>query len=580
MTDSLSPIANHLWQSTLFAGLAGLLTLALRKNPARVRCWVWVAASLKFLLPFALLVTIGELFEWRMAPVIAPSVSVVMQQVGQPFAAKDLSSPVLAATPPAANLLPAILFGVWACGFVGVSISWLVRWRRIAAAVRDGSPVQLGLPIRAISSPSVLEPGVLGVFRPILLLPEGIRERLSPEQWKSVLDHELCHVRYRDNLIALVQMSIEAAFWFHPLVWWIGKRIVRERERACDEEVLRMGNEPKAYAQGILKVCELYLESPVACVAGVSGSDLKQRIEEIMNNRTAIPMNAARKALLVVGATAGLLAPLTLGILRAPAIQAQPPSDAAKFEVASIKPTRGSGGGSMRPMPGRLTASAPLHVLMQAAYQIQDFQILGGPDWIRSDVYAVDAKASGTPNPAQMMLMLQSLLQDRFQLRIRRESRVMPVYELAPARGGLKLPSASEGSCVEKEPPPPGLGDPPPKPMCGDAEMHPAAGGWHMVGGKVPMAEFVRRLIEVLGRTVIDRTGFSGVFDINLEFRRDETTDFARRAGMVAPAEALPAATSGPSIFSAVRQLGLRLESAKAPVEVLVIDHVERPSEN
>src|SRR5262249_7482977 len=148
------------------------------------------------------------------------------------------------------------------------------------------------LPIRAISSPSFLEPGILGLFRPVLLLPEGILEHLSPEQWKSVVAHELCHVRHRDNLVGMVQMSIETVFWFHPLVWWIGKRIVQERERACDEEVLRLGSEPKDYAQGILKVCELYLESPVACVAGVSGSNLRRRIEGIMSNRTVIRMNA------------------------------------------------------------------------------------------------------------------------------------------------------------------------------------------------------------------------------------------------------------------------------------------------
>jgi len=101
-----------------------------------------------------------------------------------------------------------------------------------------------------------------------------------------------------------------------------------------------------------------------------------------------------------------------------------------------------------------------------------------------------------------------------------------------------------------------------------------------MVGVKVPMAEFVRKLSEVLGRTVIDQTGFSGVFDVDLEFRRDDTTDFARRVGMVPPGEEIPADTASPSIFNAVQQLGLRLQSTKGPVEVLVIDHVEKPSDN
>lgn len=101
-----------------------------------------------------------------------------------------------------------------------------------------------------------------------------------------------------------------------------------------------------------------------------------------------------------------------------------------------------------------------------------------------------------------------------------------------------------------------------------------------MRGGKVPMVEFVRKLSEVLGRTVTDQTGFSGVFDVNLEFRRDDTTDFDTRAGLAPPPGAIPAETASPSIFSAVQQLGLRLESTKGPVEGLVVDHVEKPSAN
>jgi bla regulator protein blaR1 len=180
--DSLNSIANHLWQSTLFAGAAGLLTLALRKNPAGVRHWVWVAASVKFLIPFSALIAIGGHIGWRTAPAIAPNVSVVVEQVSQPFTATAVASPMLTPVPAAPNPLAAILFGIWACGFTRISISWWIRWRRIAAAVRVGSPLQLRLPIRAISSPSFFEPGIFGMFRQVLLLPEGILEHLTPEQ--------------------------------------------------------------------------------------------------------------------------------------------------------------------------------------------------------------------------------------------------------------------------------------------------------------------------------------------------------------------------------------------------------------
>ena len=92
----------------------------------------------------------------------------------------------------------------------------------------------------------------------------------------------MCHVRRRDNFFAAVHMVVEAIFWFHPLVWWIGSRMVEERELACDEEVLRMGCEPADYVEGILKVCRLYTESPLPCVSGVTGADVKKRLRAIL----------------------------------------------------------------------------------------------------------------------------------------------------------------------------------------------------------------------------------------------------------------------------------------------------------
>ena len=118
--------------------------------------------------------------------------------------------------------------------------------------------------------------GVFGILSPVLLWPRRIAERLGDEQVEAILAHELSHVRRRDNLAAALHMIVQALFWFHPLVWWLGARLVDERERACDEEVIRLGSEPQVYAESILKTCEFYVESRLACVAGVTGSDLKQ----------------------------------------------------------------------------------------------------------------------------------------------------------------------------------------------------------------------------------------------------------------------------------------------------------------
>ena len=154
------------------------------------------------------------------------------------------------------------MWAVWFCGFVVVAAGWAREWLRIRAIVRAASPLPLDLPIQVVATAARLEPGVVGMFRPVLLLPEGITARLTQAQLQAVLAHELCHVRRRDNLTAAVHMLVEALFWFHPLVWWLGARLVDERERACDEEVLQLGGEPQAYAESILRVCEFYLESP------------------------------------------------------------------------------------------------------------------------------------------------------------------------------------------------------------------------------------------------------------------------------------------------------------------------------
>src|SRR5215471_354430 len=294
----LSPVANHLWQSTLFAAAAWLLTLALRKNHASVRYRLWLAASVKFLIPFSLLVSAGSQFAWRTSPVMGPSpVFRAVDQISQPFALPVNAVPTVAAVP-SSSPVPALMLGVWFCGFAISAAVWYRWWRRFRAAIRASTPLHLDLPIPVMTSPDRLEPGVFGIRNPILLLPEGIGDRLTAEQLQSILAHELCHVRRRDNLAAAMHMVVESVFWFHPLVWWIGKRLVEERERACDEEVLRMGNEPHVYAEGILNVCKFYLQSPMACASGVTGADLKKRIDAIVANRVSPSLNTARKLLL------------------------------------------------------------------------------------------------------------------------------------------------------------------------------------------------------------------------------------------------------------------------------------------
>lgn len=269
-----------------------------------------------------------------------------------------------------------------------------------------------------------------------------------------------------------------------------------------------------------------------------------------------------------------------------------------EFEVASIKvnamqvpwnDTRDNCGlngmGSVNILAGgRIRAQRTLLAcIIQGAYLVRAFQIFGGPDWVNSIHYDIDAKATNSSaTPEQMRQMLQSLLADRFRLKLHNERRELPVYVLTIARNGLKLRPPKAGSCnkpgtsaaPQSLPAPPAPGQAP-APMvfpCGRMGGMGSPGGSRMDGGDVPVAELVRLLTNQLHRPVIDRTGLKGTFDIHLTY-----------AGTT-PLTAAPAAAvepSGPTIFDAVQeQLGLRLESSRVPTEVVVIDSVQKPTEN
>lgn len=581
----MNSIADHLWQSTLFAGVVWLLTLALRKNHARVRHGLWLAASCEFLIPFSLLVGLGGQIHWRTAPAtVASGMTVVMDQVSQPFTSTAATTTV----PTTPSRLPAILLGIWACGFIGITCAWWIRWRRIRAAGRAGSPLPLDIPIRAVSSSTLLEPGVFGVFRPVLLLPDGIADRLTPAQLQAVIAHELCHVRYRDNLVATLHMFVETVFWFHPLLWWIGKRMVEERERACDEEVLRNLREPKTYAEGILNVCKLYVESPLICVSGISGSNLKKRIEAIMTHRIAHNLDFSKKVLLATVGVAAIAAPIVIGMTDALPLRGQSkPAARLAFEVASIKlnsstDRRGMG---IQTLPGgRFVASAPIFVLAAIAYDgpIQSDRITGGPDWLRTERYDIEAAPDKGALPAgisvkdrndKVHLMLRTLLAERFKMVIQREIKELPVYAVTVKdRRKLQKAAVEEKDCLEVTK---GPQDP--------ASCHAFSGGQGqgMHAQAVSMPDLASYASSWADRPVIDKTGLQGLFNIQTEGWVPMRPRPPRPPGQDPTAEDLAFADPArPTLFQIFDRLGLKLESQKAPVELFVILSAERPSEN
>ena len=302
-------------------------------------------------------------------------------------------------------------------------------------------------------------------------------------------------MRRRDNLVAAFHMLVEACFWFHPLVWWLGARLVEERERACDEYVLQLGNPRRVYAESILKTCEFCVEAPLACMSGVAGSDLRSRIARIMAGPAAHRLSLSRKLLLALAAVLAVALPSGFGLLYAPQTQAANTAGmsagistgyiaedtAAKlpeYEVVSIKVNK-SGEQMTRLMynaNGFNATTMPLNGLIRDAYGLQENRLLGAPGWLGSENYDIEAKVDNADVPvlqnlslAQRAAMLRPVLRDRLQLTVHWETRQLTVYSLVADKSGVKLHEAKAGDTY-----PNGLKGPDDKPGgAGDHDVSP-----------------------------------------------------------------------------------------------------------
>jgi bla regulator protein BlaR1 len=618
-------VGNHLWQSTLTAAVAGLLALALRHNRATVRYGVWLAASVKFLIPFSALSLIGSQLGWGSStPAGRPDLTIVIDAIGQPFSAIPATNLARAGGEAVLGRQPLLLVlgAIWLSGCAVILVSWLIRWQQVAATVRHGSPVEGGRevdtirrlqqmagirkPIAVVSSTTSLEPGMFGIIRPVLLWPASIAERLDDRQVEAILAHEVSHVRRRDNLAAALHMLVEALFWFHPLVWWIGARLVDERERACDEEVVRLGSDPQTYAESILKTCQLYVESPLLCVAGVTGSDLKRRIERIMKNEAGAPLNAWRKILIAAMAIVTLASPVVVGALNTPAPQT--PSQALEVATESYASVTIKENTSAEPVgfqmsmtDGRFVVkNHRLRNLIENMYS-QEGRMFGGPDWLE-DRFDIEAVAEGNPNPKQMRSMVRKLLADRFKLVVHKETRDLPVYALVLVKSdGTMGPRmrASDPDCIaEVEARHNGTRPfvPPAKPIgintpldqwqlpCGSVASRPNG---IMAGRATTIPELAfGGFPGIVGRKVVDKTGVAGYYDFELEFTPARPPGpppnplpklFPPEWAYGKPAPFINLSTFIPAVQ---QQLGLDLASQTGPVELVVIDHVEKPKVN
>jgi bla regulator protein BlaR1 len=470
---------------------------------------------------------------------------------------------------------------------------WMIRRLRVRSLIHSALPVQetreaailpglqrlhpaaRSLPI--LHTNELMEPGIVGILRPALLWPVGFSEHLNDAELQSILAHELCHVRRQDNLAAALHMLIEALFWFHPMLWWIGARLMEERERACDEEVLRLGNSPHAYAEGILKACRFCVSSPLACISGVTSSHrsparsksiLQRRILHIMSMQSTQTLSSPRKALLALTAVTAIALPIVFGFLHAPQLQAQAeensPTHPASFDSISIKPSHSAGEFRHTQLTphGISYDNVSVKELIERAYGILGYQISGAPDWLSTDRYDVqanssqllrpvamqDGKPAKLPSPGLQTQMLRTLLADRFNLRLQEQSRVLPVYDLTIASSGIRFaktaapPVAPNGeqiisvrTATRKD----------------EDEL--------LVSG--PVDAFADQLSERLGTHIADKTGLEGSYDLNLRWTPEST-----------PAEEISAAVE--------KQLGLKLQPQQAPLKAFTVMQVDKPAED
>ncbi len=625
---------DHLWQSSLIVAVLAATAALWRHKRAGTRYALWFAASLKFAIPFAALSSLGAALGARMAVhVPQPAPDRILSIVTTAIVTDTPTAPASAA-PSALGFvtMPRVVLALWITGTLVALAVFALQWlraRRLASMsvpLSDGREVRLlrnleaGLgPSRPLSvrlSSAAIEPGIFGITRPVLLWPASMSAHLSDAQIEAVLLHELSHVRRHDNLTAFFHAVVQSLFWFHPLVWWVGARLVHERERACDEDVVRLGRDRQVYAESLLKTCQFCLEAPVTCMAGVTGSDLKRRVSNIMSAPVGGVLGRGTRLAIGLVVIAAVAVPIVGGAAQVP--QSTPgalalPDPAKRFDAASVRQNKtGERGASAQTGKGVVTErNMTLRDMLVQAFRIQPDQLIGGPEWLGNDRFDLLAKTDlSTPDP-ELLVMLQGLLIDRFGMKVHVETRSLPIYSMVLARNdgtlgpslktaecetyttgqGCGGPSGAPGNAMFRQQEDvvggSGRSGPPPSGAGGGRVAGPPAGGGggglmritedtgrggagggnrgaSMMTKGITMPGFAGMISRTVGRMVFDRTGLQGRYDLTLRFRF--------------PGQTSDDADAPPEIFTALQeQLGLKLEATRGPVDVLVIDSAARP---
>jgi bla regulator protein blaR1 len=499
----------------------------------------------------------------------------------------------------------AVLLAVWIAGTAFFLLRMIFGLHQVRALRRFGLPWrdgqsmvnQLALDagihrrIEVSLHESLPAPVTCGIVRPAIVLPPDVQD-WEAEDLNRAIVHELEHVRRFDWASHCLARVACAVYWFHPLVWAAWRQLALEAERSCDDAVLAR-SEATAYADQLVGLARRLSVAQTPALAMANRSDLSARVGSVLDGRRA--RGRAGALLVVVTCAVAAAVVLTMSPLRmvaAPqsstpgAVQSIPRWDAVSIKRcanAPVAPVEGRGAGTAQSPDRQTWNCVPVSTLIDQAYSI----FAGGqskvppypvpierlPSWADSERYTIEAKSESNPGAGTMRgPMLQALLEDRFALKIRRETREGRVYLITVAKGGPKLPPF-QGGCT-----PISLAHPVPIPAGQNScrASFQAKGANQMFDDPgFDMDSFALWINRAAGfdGPLLNKTGLTGYFHFHVEFlsnRKPGDPGFT-------PTDDPPF----PSIFTAMQQqLGLKVEAGKGAREFLVVDRLEKPSEN
>jgi len=555
----LDAVINTLWQAALIAAAVWIvLRFAPRINAATRHAIWWAALAVILVLPAA-----PGLIS-RLKSHAEPSPTTLAARSPAPVAVIPDETVFLRVTPQPQAWWPRILLAVWAlillwrAGQIVRSYFYLrgVKHRATASSLAL-PPIQRRAAV--IVSNDVASPMAVGFLHPAIILPGSMLDKLSPQNLEHVLLHESAHIAGYDDWANLLMRALGGALALHPVAVWILRQIEREREIACDDWVVAKTGAARPYAESLAHLMELRQAARGPVLASGffgSGSRIGDRIEALLRNERGLSIRASGQSIALGTVT---LIVLLMASSLTPRWIAFAQNAALHFAVASIKADNSGGPLNVLYRPGgRFTAeSMTLRMLIENAYDVRSHQVSGGPSWIASDRFSIDARAAGdkpmNPPIPHMREMVQALLAERFHLHVRKEIRNEPIYELTLDKGGSKLKPDTTVSHT--------------------GGIH--EGRSEVKGMSASLEDLTFVLSKRLGRSVVDKTGLSGPFDFDMKWESD--ADSQRETSP----DNIPPDAGDLAIFDALRsQLGLKLVASNGPVEVLVIEHAEKPDAN